>query len=62
MPKIKIIGALRAEKLKNEKRKEFCGTPCIFFTGTKSLQKKKFAREKNHLPVGNCVAQNFPFN
>ena len=28
MPKIKIIGALRAEKLQNEKRKEFCGTPC----------------------------------
>ena len=28
MSKRKILGALLAEKLQNEKRKEFCGTPC----------------------------------
>ena len=29
MFKLEILSALWAEKLSNEKRKEFCGTPCI---------------------------------
>ena len=29
MSEIKILGPLWAKKLQNEKRKEFCGTPCI---------------------------------
>ena len=48
--KIKILGALQAKKLQNEKQKEICGTPCTKYNIIKPINGRSYYSKITPLP------------